>query len=242
VTPSNPQVGLNYGGVDLSLGISHLQLLGVRYYLAFSPSIVAQARYIPDLVPVAVSPAYAGGATWHVYLIRNAPMVTPLTNLPNVLTSSTSRAAWLAANETWWLDQSRWPVPLAASGPSNWPRTSNPNSVTTTRAPSTSVTDVQVGDQSISFHVSRIGTPVEVRISYYPRWHVTGATGPYRVSPNLMVVVPTSNTVTLTYGSSPALDLGRLITLVTAIAGLVVLWRARWWRRPTRLADRLEDR
>ena len=39
-----------------------------------------------------------------------------------------------------------------------------------------------------------------VKISYYPRWQVSGATGPYRVSPNLMVVVPTSKNVSLVYG------------------------------------------
>ena len=47
-----------------------------------------------------------------------------------------------------------------------------------------------------------------VKISYYPRWHATGATGPYRVSPNLMVVVPTAKDVSLVYGSTPAITLG----------------------------------
>jgi hypothetical protein len=74
-----------------------------------------------------------------------------------------------------------------------------------------------------------------VKISYYPRWHVTGATGPYRVSPNLMVVVPTSRDVSLVYGSSPALSIGTLVSDVTVIVGLLV---AALWLRRRRLARR----
>jgi hypothetical protein len=63
-----------------------------------------------------------------------------------------------------------------------------------------------------------------VKISYYPRWHVTGATGPYRVSPNLMVVVPTSRHVSLNYTSTPALTLGNVLSDITTVAGFAVLF------------------
>ena len=64
----------------------------------------------------------------------------------------------------------------------------------------TRVTAVTQTDSSISFHVSRVGTPVLVKVSYFPNWQASGADGPWRVTPNLMVVVPTSHDVTLTYG------------------------------------------
>ena len=78
--------------------------------------------------------------------------------------------------------------------------------------PSVDVTHVQASACSRSrFHVSRVGVPMLVKISYYPRWHATGASGPYRVSPNLMVVVPTSKDVSLVYGSTPAITLGNVV-------------------------------
>jgi uncharacterized membrane protein len=86
------------------------------------------------------------------------------------------------------------------------------------------VSNIQVGLQSISFHVSRIGVPVLVKISYFPRWHASGATGPYRVSPNLMAVIPTANDVSLVYGSTPMLTLGNIITDLTVLAGVVALY------------------
>ena len=42
-----------------------------------------------------------------------------------------------------------------------------------TSLPKATVSNVNVGLQSISFHVSRIGVPMLVKISYFPRWHVT---------------------------------------------------------------------
>jgi len=96
---------------------------------------------------------------------------------------------------------------------------------------------VRQGDQSISFHVDRIGTPVEVRVSYFPNWQASGATGPYRVAPNLMVVVPTSHDVTLTYGRSSADNLGQLLTLLAVAAVIVLVVVDRRARRSRRAAQ-----
>ena len=41
--------------------------------------------------------------------------------------------------------------------------------------------------------------PVLVKVSYFPNWKAHGAEGPYRIAPNLMVVVPTCNDVSLTF-------------------------------------------
>ena len=47
----------------------------------------------------------------------------------------------------------------------------------------TRVTDVRETDNTVSFHVSKTGTPVLVKVSYFPNWQANGATGPYRVPP-----------------------------------------------------------
>ena len=85
--------------------------------------------------------------------------------------------------------------------------------------------DVAQTTSRASFHVDRMGTPVEVQGLYFPNWQAAGADGPWRVAPNLMVVVPTSHDVTLTYGSSGADNAGELITLA-AVAGLAASWGA----------------
>ncbi|MCU1362264.1 MAG: hypothetical protein JWM55_92 [Acidimicrobiaceae bacterium] len=237
VAPSNPQVGLDYGPLDVALGVRHLQMLGVKYFMAFSPQVIAQAGHDRDLKLVATTRTFpAPGAQWRIYLIKNSPMVQALRHDPNVVANVASQAQWLNANQTWWLTPSLQRVYLAMSGPASWPRAAHVTSMTAPATlPPVTITHVTLGLQSLSFHVSRIGVPVLVKMSYYPRWHVTGATGPYRVSPNLMVVVPTARTVTLNYTSTPALSIGNLVSDLTVLAGCVsvflVLRRRRMARR-----------
>ncbi len=99
-------------------------------------------------------------------------------------------------------------------------------------------------DDTVSFHVSKIGTPVLVKISYFPNWQASGATGPYRVTPNLMVVVPTAHNVVLHYGASRANRVGQGLTIVgiAALCTLAVRARSRTrgkGRRETRRKDDL---
>ncbi len=232
VSPSNPQVGLTYGGVNETLGVQHLQLLGVKYYFAYTPAIVAAADVDPNLVPIATSRAWPSpGFQWHFYLIKHSPIVTGLRHLPNVLQDASSRVNWLKANETWWLTPSLWNVYGAESGPAKWPVASSISSMSAgARLPKIRVSKVVQSSQSISFHVDKIGVPVLVKISYFPNWQASGATGPYRVSPNLMVVVPNSHDVTLAYGKTFWKAFGDTVTEILVLIGLGLAF-TKWRRR-----------
>jgi hypothetical protein len=226
VSPSDPQVGLNYEGLNVAEGVRHLQILGVKYYMAFSPQVITEANADPQLRLIATTKKWpAPGVQWRIYLIKHSPMVQPLTSLPNVVSNIGSQAKWLDANQTWWITASLEHVYAASAGPSSWPRATSITTMKTSPIlPRVRVTQLKVGLQSVSFHVSQVGVPMLVKISYYPRWHATGATGPYRVSPNLMVVVPTSKNVSLDYTSTPALTLGNVISDLTTLGAFVTLW------------------
>ncbi len=230
--PSNPQVGLPYGPLNVVEGVKHLQMLGVKYYIAYSPLAVGEADGDPALKYVAETKNWPSpGVRWRIYLIRHSPVVQALTHLPNVIADSATRVQWLNANVTWWMNPHLWPVLAAASGPASWPRASGVTHMKPVTAPATTVSHVAIGTQSVSFHVSRLGAPVLVKVSYYPRWRASGASGPYRVSPNLMVVVPTSHDVSLTYSSSPGVLWGNVISDATALGGILYGW---WWFRRRR--------
>lgn len=89
------------------------------------------------------------------------------------------------------------------------------------------VTNIVESIDSLRFHVDQIGKPVVVRTSYFPNWEVSGATGPYRIGPNLMVVIPTSHDVALNYGVTGPDWLGRLATLFGAVALALMVWKFR---------------
>ena len=231
---------LPYRDLDLGAGVAHLQLWGVRYYLAVTPEAKQQADARPELT------RRARAGPWNVYEVADAPLVAPLTHLPAVVTNvGGAGRSWNAIGVAFHQREPRaWDVPLAASGPDAWPRAparSRPGeplddgriafgSTVEVEAPRRAVTPARVsnvvnGDDRISFDVDRVGSPVLVKVSYFPNWKATGADGPWRVTPNFMVVVPTGRHVSLHYGRTTVDDVGLGLTLIglTGLGGLI--WR-----------------
>jgi hypothetical protein len=236
VSPSEAMVGLNYSALNIPAGIQHLQLLGVRYFMASSAQVQEAASADPSLKQVAQAGPWTsnqGGAntttTWKIYEVLDSPLVTGLANDPAVEVGvKPAQASWLAPSESWYNDPSRWSVFLAQSGPASWPRVAiGDPSPPKRHVPKTRVSAVKETADTVSFHVSKIGSPVLVKISYFPNWQASGATGPYRVTPNLMAVVPTAHNVVLHYGASPANRIGQGLTIVGVAALGTVVIRAR---------------
>jgi len=235
-TPSSPQRDLPYQGLDLDVGAGQLQLEGVKYYLASSPEARAQADRNPDLE--FVTAIDEGGITaWNVYEVRDSDAVVALSVLPAVYDGPD---AWRTAAMAWFQNPAAWNVPLAESGPANWPRTR------TIQPPATSVTpavvrDVRVTRSEVRFRVDRPGSPILVRTSAANGWNVTGARGPWVVAPNMMVVVPTQEDVRLRFESTELDLIGAGVTVLGwagvawfALAPAPLLARRRsWWRDPS---------
>jgi hypothetical protein len=149
--------------------------------------------------------------------------VSSLAYNPVVEPSSASR--WLGTGLNWYEKEQYWPVELTESGPASWQHAPVGRLVPASHAvpsPGTTVSHITTTDSSIAFDVSRIGTPVVVKIPYFPNWQATGATGPYEAMPNVMVVVPTSHHVTLVYGTTKVDWIGKGASLV-GLVGLGAL-------------------
>lgn len=240
---SNPQRDLPYPGFDIDAGVRHLQQLGVRYYLATSTTAVDQASRHPDLTEIAVAGA------WHVYEVADAEPVAPLSYEPVVASDiEETQDGWLPTASAWFR-QADDDVVIAAHGPDDWKRVeADPvdedrrlvrwvrdqlgltgpidqvPELPRTELPEVEVSDIEMGTDTISFRVSEPGVPVLVKTSYFPNWQVEGAEGPYRVTPNLMVVVPTSTEVSMTYGRTPVDLFAGFLTLL-GLVGVVLLAR-----------------
>lgn len=220
---SNAQRDLPYhpGPPDqaqFDLGIEHLQMLGVKYYMAITEQMQVYAEGNASLTQVAES------GPWMVYEVDGSQLVEGLDNEPAVLTGVTSKG-WLEAMVPWYLDPDQWSVWPAAGGPSSWQRISEGEKAEEIPTVPIAVTDIVEGDDSISFDVSRVGVPVLVKASYFPNWNASGADGPWRIGPNLMVVVPTSEHVELQFGRT-AVDWGSMVVTLLGLVGIVLLWRA----------------
>ena len=252
---SNPVRELRYDDNNAALGVRYLQELGVRYYMGFTPEAVREASAQTALreiarsgpwviyevaasdlvVPLTVQPVVVGGRT-----DSQADMGHP----------GDAKERWLEIGTSWLQNPNDWPAVPAASGPSEWQRIDvaidmnrrigEPDEssrrvdvvlptqpIDVVNVEPIVVSDVEQGRSSVSFSVDKIGTPVLVRTSYFPNWNVSGAEGPYRVAPNMMVVIPTQTDVKLSFGWS-LLD---VFAYVLSIVGIVVLVR---WRRSGR--------
>ena len=244
---SNPVRELSYEDRNAELGTRYLQTLGVRYYLAYNIATVERANAQADLIEVATS------GPWHVYEVAGSDLVTPLAAEPVVVNSRSGdqRERWLEIGSSYFQHPERWAAMPTADGPATWQRVdvvsdaSAPNKVDVVRsvqpietrplAP-VAVSDVRLGDESISFRVDQVGVPVLVKVSYFPNWEVSGAEGPYRVAPNLMVVVPTAQQVQLTFGRT-TIDYASWIASLIGLLSLVWLWRS----GPVRYRDDGQD-
>ncbi len=240
--PSRAQRDLPYGNFNIGLGVSHLQLLGVKYYMASSDQAIAAARTEPRLTEVAnfASPDSGDGVqrNWVIFEVADSEVVSSLENEPVVLDPADDHVdGWVYGERPepapgqaqapkapgpaveWYLDPERWDVPLATSGPESWARVpADDPDPPRVPLPPVEVTGVTTGTDEISFRVDQTGVPVLVKASYFPNWRVEGAEGPYRVTPNQMVVIPTENEVTLRYGTSWIDVLGWLMSIAGFVA------------------------
>ena len=240
---SNPVRELRYDNNDATLGVRYMQELGVKYFMGFTPEAIAQASQQEGLIEVARS------GPWVVYRVANSDVVTPLATQPVVanISSSNPRERWLEVGTSWFQQPETWTTPIADDGPSEWQRIDvvvdeskregEPNSnnrrvdvvnpataLTPVPLEPVVISNVNIGEESVRFSVDKIGVPVLVRVSYFPNWKVDGATGPYRVAPNMMVVIPTSTTVNMHYGWN-MIDYVAYLLSFAGIAWIVVTRR-----------------
>ncbi|MBW3651212.1 MAG: hypothetical protein KY458_11650 [Actinobacteria bacterium] len=232
-TASRAMRDLPYRDLNVNAGVEHLKLLGVRYYMALSPEAQAQASQNPDLELVGSTAPYTVSYTngsqerfWQIYEVRGSELVAPLAYEPVVFTEGAkTKHGWLEAAVAWYQDPSRWDIPLASDGPSHWARIrSAADAAPPTPVRQATVSRIRHDDNGISFDVDQPGVPVVVKASYFPNWKVSGADGPWRITPNLMVVVPTERHVALHYGWTPVDIAGWAVTALGLLA-LVVLAR-----------------
>jgi hypothetical protein len=188
---------------------------------------------------------------WKIYLVKNSEIVQPLTVQPAVVTGigQSQTSGWLDVAIAQYSQPETYPVPLAADGPATWQRvTASANRTLaeptygktvamvqpkTVPLPPVKVSNIvssfsgknpQGKPGSVSFTVDKIGVPVVVKMSYFPNFRVEGAQGPYRIAPNMLVVIPTQKNVSVSY-MWDTVDYTGFVAGLLGIALAILLWR-----------------
>ncbi|MFV0258840.1 MAG: hypothetical protein ACK5PP_10380, partial [Acidimicrobiales bacterium] len=226
VSPSRAQRDLPYQDFSVEGGVTQLQVMGVRYYMATTDEAIEAARSEPRLTEVAESQPFV------VFEVADSDLVEPLDTLPAVVSGPTEEeigplatrfdVGWESQAVAYYNNPAYWSALPAEAGPDDWPRARLLAEAPAESVEAVTVSDISTDTDHIRFEVDRPGTPVLVKASYFPNWTVSGGEGPWRVGPNLMVVVPTETTVELAYGRTWLDWLGLLLTGL-GVAGLVGL-------------------
>jgi len=242
--PSNPIPGLTYHNGAMDRGLKHLAHFGVTYYVSFTPEATERADGFPEMTKLTSTGPFT------IYRLPETQLVEAATFLPAVyevpdrgMLASLTGAATVTGPDgeelpsffdmalEWYEDVDnlgRWVV---ADGPKEWPRITSvdqrPDVMLDT--PESAVSDIVVDNHRISFNTTAIGVPHLVKVSYFPNWVAVGADGPWRATPSLMVVVPTSESVVLEFRDTWAESAGKIATLlgVIALIGITVRGRRR---------------
>jgi hypothetical protein len=257
---SNPVRALRYVDNDAEVGARHLRDLGVEYVMVRTTEAKAEAAARPDLTLVASS------YPWDIYQVQGSDLVVPLDVQPVVVNhrSGDQRERNLELGTSWFQNPDDWAAMPADGGPDDWQRVDvvvdetrrqlnedgektrvdvvvPQQAIDPVAVDPAVVSNVEINEQSLSFDVDRTGVPILVKVSYFPNWEAHGAEGPWRIGPNMMVVVPTDNHVEMTFGRS-ATD---YVTLLLSLVGVALcfVWRrqgdvvhaseqpAAWWWR-----------
>ena len=240
---SNPIPGLKYHVFDMERGLKHMDVYGVDYYVSFTPEAAEKALGIDEFELVTTTEPF------QIFRLPETQLVEAATHLPAVyevpdrslLKSLTGSGSVMGRDGEplpsfhemaleWYEDvdeMDRWVV---ADGPAEWPRIESIGERPDTEidVPQNPVSNIVLEDHRISFTTKAVGVPHVVKISYFPNWKATGADGPWRAAPSLMVVVPTDNEVVIEFQDTWAESSGQILTvigLVGLIVGGFVAWR-----------------
>jgi len=207
--PSRAQRGLPYRSFDINAGIDHLQQFGVKYYAASSQVATDEAQQHPSLNEIANS------GPWTIFKVKNSELVVQLDFEPAIF-GHLEHSEWLDPSVEVFQEGSQ-AVVRTLGGMNHWQHVNPEEEPERIGLPQVGVSGINVDTDRIEFKVDKTGVPVIVKTSYFPNWKAKGAEGPWRATPNLMVVVPTEKEVALEYGRSPL----EIVSILLTLTGLI---------------------
>lgn len=218
-SPSQPVRGLTYRTFDLERGLAHSMLYNIEYYVTQTEEMTGEANRL-GLEVLVEEDGYS------VFALEESSAVDVAQFMPMVYEGEEDfvdvALAWYDELDT--LDS--W---IAAEGPAEWERFDEilgPYDLGVALDTADAVvSDIVVEDHNISFTTTAVGVPHLVKTSYFPNWEATGAEGPYRAAPSLMIVIPTEEKVSLEFGRTWTENLGMALSLAAFI--FVVWWVSR---------------
>jgi hypothetical protein len=238
---SNAIIGVDYPSLNVANGITHMQLMNIEYFLSCTEEVTAAAKADSRAQLLATFGDYnifrIAGTTGYAEVMQNQPVKIDI-----------PQADWRDMAVKWYENMDDLDTPiiwdngdkaLSDFATITADQADSPPQVAYNGTETGHVVSEQLDNEKFTFDVDQaaVGKPVWIKISYFPNWHVSGASGPYLASPSFMMVIPTQTHVVMTYGRTRANTIGQTLEIIgwLILAGLSV-WRLILWRRRRRMA------
>jgi len=227
---SNAIIGVDYPGVDVHRGLTHLQLMNIPYLITFvnpdmDERVTTEVQEDGRATELAVFGDYhlfrIAGASGYVEVMKNEPVRV---NIP--------QAEWRDMANQWYLNEDALGTPIVWDNGEEALQEFQQVTAEEAASPPAVPIDAQgsvisetFSNEKLEFDTTAIGVPHWIKISYFPNWHVEGADGPYLASPSMMMVIPRQGHVTLYYGRTAANTIGQTLEV---FGWLIVLGLSVW--------------
>jgi hypothetical protein len=222
-SPSQPVRWLSYRPFALERGIAHSAVFNIDYYITHTEEMTGEANRL-GLEPIVIEEAYS------IFRLPDSDPIEVARYAPMVFAGEED---FVDMAVEWYDDLDNLEHWVAADGPEEWRKFYDIEGPFDGGAPLNTdgavVSDVLIENHNISFKTSAVGVPHLVKTSYFPNWQATGADGPYRATPSLMIVIPTQENVSLEFGRTWAENVGRMLTFLAFV--FVGWWVLRHRRR-----------
>ena len=209
-------------------GVEAMRLMGIRYYIVGDQEMYNRAAKFPEKltqIGLVGAESKAPAEQWAIFEVLGAePLITAVPGTVEVPVEIPSSVKDRGSADVNWLDEKikdpQYPVVVdsgaeyfrsASTGPVN-------------------ISAIEITDSKISFDVDTVNVPVLIKVSHSKLWEVSGAHGPFRATPNFMVVLPTAQHVELHISTPVSVPIGFIVS-VLSIAGALIFSALRRFRR-----------
>ena len=212
-SPSNPVGGLSYINGDFDRGVRYMKELGVDYFISYTDSITDKAIMSDELENLFQSSPFT---VFKIYSDKVQVVDAELVNFSqpelferisnSIFRQEKTDSFFSLAMKEFKLDNKKRIIEgIDAEESQIQNRLSNKKS---------EINNVRISNNKITFETEHPNELHIVKVSYFPNWKIENGSGPYRLSPSFMGVIPYSNEVSITFENTSLEKSLNIISLI----------------------------
>jgi len=212
-SPSNPVGGLSYINGDFDRGVRYMKELGVDYFISYTDSITDKAIMSDELENLFQSPPFTVFKIYsdkvqvvdaEVVNFSQPELVERISN--SIFKQEKTDSFFSLAMKEFKLDNKKRIIEgIDAEESQVQNRLPNKKS---------EINNLRISNNKITFETEHPNELHIVKVSYFPNWKIENGSGPYRLSPSFMGVIPYSNEVSMTFENTSLEKSLNIISLI----------------------------